>query len=164
MFLKSIHHCSLAYQISSKPKWQRGRVKYYSTDSKVLMESWKIEVWHTTLGTCRTGSDGFLILVIDFVWFMENLSIRLNSPLNFNPCALTLDLWEKQERRVCLEKPYTTAAAKASGRFNTCLVQKGSARFGITEVDGGIGLHFQRHPPCDCDRCRMQAKIPFNFT
>lgn len=39
LFLKVIHRCSLAYQKSSKAKWQTGGVKYYSTDSKALMGS-----------------------------------------------------------------------------------------------------------------------------
>lgn len=70
---------------------------------------------------------------------MENLSVGLNSPLKLDPRALILDLWEKQDRRLALEKPRSandTVAAEASGRFNTCLAQKDIAHLGITEVEG----------------------------
>lgn len=152
------------------PLNQRDRQAEVNITALTQRSSWSGPYWgllsegrsrHTTSGTCRTGSDGRLILVID-VWFVEDLPIRLNSPLEVDPWALTLDLWEKQERRACSEKAhaalYTTAAAKASGRFNTCLVQKGIAAFGIAEVEGGIGRRFQHHPPRGRDRCRMQAK------
>lgn len=80
--------------------------------------------------------------------------------MKFDPRALTLDLWEKQDRRLALEKP--PGAAEACSRFNTCLAQKGIAHFGITEVEGGAGLYFHRHPPCDRNRCGIQAKLfPF---
>lgn len=69
---------------------------------------------------------------------MGNLSIGMTAPLKFDPGTLTLDLWEKQDRRLALEKP--PSAAEACRRFNTCLAQKGVARFGITEVEGGAGL------------------------
>lgn len=47
---------------------------------------------------------------------MENLSVGLNSPLKLDPCALMLDLWEKQDRKLALEKPRSandTVAAEA---------------------------------------------------
>lgn len=49
-------------------------------------------------------------------------------------------------------------SSKRFHRFNTCLVQKDIACFGIAEVEERIGLRFQHHPPCDCDHCRMEAK------